>query len=113
MCLYDPCIIITTNWEVHLHIWMVARVGLMHLQHFVHQHLGHNLRENVVLEDIPVASLPPPVVDAPVATVPSPAPESCPPSPGVSLLTEVPLTDLFPNLFTTPACTFAVDRHPH
>jgi len=21
------------NWEVHLHIWMVARVGLMRLQH--------------------------------------------------------------------------------
>jgi len=47
MC--DLCIIITTNWEVHLHIWMVARVGLMHLQHhltsieyaFVLQYLSH------------------------------------------------------------------------
>jgi len=33
MCLHDPCIIFTTNWEVHLHTWMVARVGLMRLQH--------------------------------------------------------------------------------
>jgi len=32
MCIRDLCIIITTNWEVHLHIWMVARVGLMRLQ---------------------------------------------------------------------------------
>jgi len=24
------------NWEVYLHIWMVARVGLMHLQHSDH-----------------------------------------------------------------------------
>ena len=28
MCIRDLCIIITTNWEVHLHIWMVAHVGL-------------------------------------------------------------------------------------
>jgi len=34
MCIRDLCIIITTNWEVHLHIWMVACVGLMRLQHF-------------------------------------------------------------------------------
>ena len=33
MCIHDLCIIITTNWKVHLHIWMVARVGLMRLQH--------------------------------------------------------------------------------
>jgi len=32
MCIRDLCIIITTNWEVHLHIWMVAHVGLMRLQ---------------------------------------------------------------------------------
>jgi len=33
MCICDLCIIITTNWDVYLHIWMVARVGLMRLQH--------------------------------------------------------------------------------
>jgi len=32
MCIRDLCITITTNWEVYLHIWMVARVGLMRLQ---------------------------------------------------------------------------------
>jgi len=32
MCIRDLCIIITMNWEVHLHIWMVAHVGLMRLQ---------------------------------------------------------------------------------
>jgi len=32
MCIRDLCIIITTNWEVYLHIWMVTRVGLMRLQ---------------------------------------------------------------------------------
>jgi len=80
---------------------------------FVHQHLGHDLREHVVLEDIPAAPLPSPIVEAPIATVPSPAPESCQPTPGVSLLSEVPVADLFPNLFHAPACTYAIDRHPH
>jgi len=80
---------------------------------FVHQHLGHDLREHVVLEEIPTAALPPPVVEAPVATVPSPAPESHQPSPGVPLLPEVSVEDLFPNLFHAPACTFVADRHPH
>jgi len=80
---------------------------------FIHQHLGHDLEEHVVLEDIPDAPLPSPVVEAPVATVLSPAPESRPPTPGVSLLAEVPVADLFPNLFHAPACTYAVDRHPH
>jgi len=80
---------------------------------YVHQHLGHNLGEHVVLEDIPAAPLPSPVVEAPVATVPSPAPKSRQPTPGVSLLIGVPVEDLFPNLFHTPACTFVVDRHPH
>jgi len=80
---------------------------------YVHQHLGHDLREHVGLEDIPDAPLPLPIVEAPVATVPSPAPESCQPSPGVPLLPEVSVEDLFPNLFHAPACTFVVDRHPH
>jgi len=76
---------------------------------FVHQHLGHNLEEHVVLEDIPTALLPPPIVKALIATVPSPTPESRQPSPGVPLLPEVPVEDLFPNLFHAPACTFAID----
>jgi len=80
---------------------------------YIHQHLGHDLGEHVVLEDIPAAPLPPPVVEAPVTTVPSPAPESRQPTPGVSLLSEVPVADLFPNLFHAPACTLVVDRHPH
>jgi len=80
---------------------------------FVHQHLGHDLGEHIVLEDIPAAPLPSPVVEARVATVPSPAPESCQPIPEVPFLAEVPVADLFPNLFHAPACTYAVDRHPH
>jgi len=80
---------------------------------FVHQHLGHNFEEHVVLEDIPTALLPPPVVEARVATVPSPAPKTRQPSPEVSLPSEVPVADLFPNLFHAPACTYIVDRHPH
>jgi len=80
---------------------------------YIHQHLGHNLAEHVVLEDIPAAPLPSPVVEAPIATVPSPAPESRQPTPGVPFLPEVPVADLFPNLFHAPACTYAVDRHPH
>jgi len=80
---------------------------------YVHQHLGHDLEEHIVFEDIPAAPLPPPVVEAPIATVPSPAPESRQPTPGVTLLSEVPLADLFPNLFHAPACTYTVDRHPH
>jgi len=80
---------------------------------YVHQHLGHDLGEHVVLEDIPDAPLPSPVVEAPVATVPSPAPKLCQPTPGVPFLLEVPVADLFPNLFHAPACTYTVDRHPH
>ena len=59
------------------------------------------------------AALPPPVVDTPVATVLSPAPKPHQPSFGVSLLSEVPVADLFPNLFATPACTYAINCHPH
>jgi len=80
---------------------------------YVHQHLGHDLGEHVVLEDIPDAPLPSPVIEAPVATVLSPAPESHQPTPGVPFLSEVPVADLFPNLFHAPTCTYAVDRHPH
>jgi len=80
---------------------------------FVYQHLGHDLGEHVVLEDIPTTSLPPPVVDVPIATVLSPAPKPHQPTFGVSLLSEVPLVDLCPNLFAAPACTYAIDHHPH
>ena len=61
------------------------------------------------------------VISVKVATVPSPAPNSRAPSPGVCVKSELvspilpllPLSDLFPNLFATPACTFVEDRHPH
>ena len=56
-------------------------------------------------------------VTAPVTTVLSPAPVSCQSSLRLHFsevpLPEVLLVDLFPNLFTAPACTFAIDRHPH
>jgi len=80
---------------------------------FVEQIFGGDPQNHITTEDIPAAPLPLPVVEALVATVPSPAPESRPPTPGVSLLAEVPVADLFPNLFHAPACTYAVDRHPH
>jgi len=80
---------------------------------FVEQIFGEDPRSHIALEDIPVASLPSPVVEAPVATVPSPTPEPHQPTFGVSLLSEVPLVDLFPNLFAAPACTYAIDCHPH
>jgi len=76
---------------------------------YVYQHLGHDLEEHIVLEDIPDTPLPSPIVEAPVTTVPSPAPKSRQPSPGVPLLPEVSVEDLFPNLFHAPTCTFAVD----
>jgi len=80
---------------------------------FVERIFGGDPQSHVATEDIPATSLPSPVVEAQVATIPSPAPESRQPTPGVPLLPEVPLVDLFPNLFAAPACTFAVDRHPH
>jgi len=80
---------------------------------FVHQHLGYDLGEHVTLGDIPAAPLPSPIIEAPVATVLSPAPESRQLSPGVPLFPGVPVKDLFPNLFHAPACTDIVDRHPH
>jgi len=81
---------------------------------FVHHHLGYNLGEHVTFEDIPAAPLPPPVVEAPVATVPSPTPGPRSPTSGVlPFLHEQPVADLFPHLFNAPVCTLAVDRHPH
>jgi len=80
---------------------------------YIHQYLGHDLGEHIVLEDIPDAPLPLPIVEVSIATVPSPAPEPHQPTFGVPLLPEVPVEDLFPNLFHAPTCTLAVDRHPH
>ena len=81
---------------------------------FVHQHLGHDLREYVVFEDIPAAPLLSPIVAAPIATVPSPTPKPCSPSTGLLLLLlEQPIEDLFPHLFNAPACTLAVNCHPY
>ena len=61
----------------------------------------------VPLADIPVENLPPPIVEAPVHTVPSPRP---------TLVVPCPLADqvkYFPQLFTAPPCTAATDHHPH
>jgi len=81
---------------------------------FVHHHLGYNLGEHITLEDILAAPLPLPVVEVPVATVPSSTPRPRSPTSGVlPLLREQPVADLFPHLFNAPACTLAVDRHPH
>ena len=68
----------------------------------------------VPLTDIPVENLPPPVIEAPVATVASPAL----PTP---ILQELPLPaiplyaehKLFPHLWAAPPCTVANDIHPH
>jgi len=80
---------------------------------YVERIFGGDPQSHVATEDIPAASLPSPVVNAQVATVPSPAPEPRTPLDNLLPLAEVPLVDLFPNLFAAPACTFAVDRHPH
>ena len=80
---------------------------------FVYQHLGHNPWEYIALEDIPATPLPQAQVTTPVATVPSPTPEPCQPSPALPLVPGVSLADAFPNLFAAPTCTFINDCHPH
>jgi len=80
---------------------------------FVKRIFGGDPRSYIATENIPAASLPSPVVDAQVATIPSPAPEPRTPLDNLLPLAEVPLADLFPNLFAAPACTYTVDRHPH
>ena len=70
--------------------------------------------DRVPLADIPVENLPPAIVEAPVATVPSPTP----PTP---VLQELPLPvvplyaehELFPHLWAAPPCSLADDVHPH
>jgi len=80
---------------------------------FIERIFGGDPQSHVATEDIPVAPLPSPIVAAQVATVLSPAPEPHTPLVDLLPLSEVPVADLFPNLFHAPACTFAVDRHPH
>ena len=80
---------------------------------FVERIFGGDPQSHIATEDIPAVSLPSPVVNAQVATVPSPAPEPRTPLVDLLPLSEVPVANLFPNLFHTPTCTFAVDRHPH
>ena len=89
---------------------------------FVHQHLGFHPQAYIQTEDMPPEPLPEAIVNAPVATVPSPAPGPRSPTPGLlPVLHEltplplllVPLADLFPNLFAAPVCTFVDDCHPH
>jgi len=80
---------------------------------FVERIFGGNPQTHITTEDIPVAPLPSPIVAAQVATVPSPAPEPHTPLVDLLPLAEVPVVDLFPNLFHAPTCTFAIDHHPH
>ena len=80
---------------------------------FVERIFGGDPRSHVALEDIPAAPLPSPIVEAQVTTVLSPASEPQAPLAELLFLPEVPVADLFPNLFHAPACTFAIDHHPH
>jgi len=80
---------------------------------FVERIFGGDLQSHVTTKDILAAPLLSPIVAAQVATVPSPAPEPRTPLVDLLPLSEVPVANLFPNLFHAPACTFAVDRHPH
>jgi len=80
---------------------------------FVNQIFGGDPQRHITTEDILAAPLPSPVVEAQVATVPSPTPKPRAPLAELLFLPEVPLADLFPNLFAAPACTYAVDCHPH
>ena len=63
--------------------------------------------DRVPLADIPVENLPPPIVEAPVQTVPSPRPTPVVPRPLADQL------EYFPQFFTAPPCTTATDHHPH
>jgi len=80
---------------------------------FVKWIFGGDPQSHITTEDIPAAPLPSPVVEAQVATVLSPAPELRTPFVDLLPLSEVPVADLFPNLFHAPACNFAVDWHSH
>ena len=61
----------------------------------------------VPLADIPVENFPPPIVEAPVHTVPSPHPTLVVPRPLANQVKH------FPQLFTAPPCTAATDHHLH
>jgi len=80
---------------------------------FVNQIFGGDPQGHITTKDIPAAPLPLPIIVAQVATIPSPAPELRTPLADLLPLSEVSVADLFPNLFHTPACTFAVNCHPH
>jgi len=80
---------------------------------FVNQIFGGDPREHITTEDIPDVPLPSPVFETAIATVLSPTPEPRAPLAELLLLPEVPLADLYPNLFQAPACTLAIDCHPH
>src|SRR5205807_2660220 len=62
--------------------------------------------ERVPLADIPIENLPPPIVEAPVAVIASPALPT-PVLPNLPLPI-APEAELFPHLFTAPPCTTTV-----
>jgi len=76
-----------------------------------HLQLTGNITDHISLEDIPVENIPPPIIEAPVATVASPAPPSPAPLP---LPLFYPTVDIgpFKYLFTAPPCLSA-NSHPH
>jgi len=71
--------------------------------------LTGDITNHVSIKDIPLKNIPPPIVEAPVATVASPAPPLPTPLP---LLYPMVNVAPFEYLFTAPACLPA-DSHPH
>jgi len=118
-----PSPILNTSLEVladttyhEEHFWLLEQDNLLPpptQDSFVEQIFGGDPRSHIALENIQAAPLLSPIIKALVATVLSPAPKPRAPLADLLPLSEVPVADLFPNLFHAPACTFTVDHHPH
>ena len=76
-----------------------------------HLQFVSDIIDHVSLEDIPIENIPLPIVEAPVATVASPAPPSPAPLPVPVFYPTVDVAP-FEYLFATPPCLPA-NRHPH
>jgi len=74
-----------------------------------HFQLAGDIIDHVSLEDIPLKNIPPPIVEAPITTVTSPAPPS--PAPLPLFYPTVNIAP-FKYLFAAPPC-FTTDGHPH
>jgi len=76
-----------------------------------HYQLTSDITDYISLEDIPLENIPPPIVNAPVATIASPAlPSPTPQPPPVFYPTVV---TPFEYLFAAPPCLSADNGHPH